>query len=177
MTVACRQPEAPAAGYTVTATVKDLMLSLIDPSADVVWESVGTIVSDQGIVETAPRTDEDWANVRNGVLRLAEATNLLMMPGRAAAAPGEKSVAPGVELEPLDIEDLINSDREAWNARARALLDATLKALRSVDARDSQALFDVGEQIEMACEGCHSHFWYPNQPLPSSLSPSRPDGN
>lgn len=46
------------------------MLSLIDPSADVVWESVGTTVSAGGIVETAPRTDEDWANVFEWMDRL-----------------------------------------------------------------------------------------------------------
>jgi len=148
------------------------MQSIVDPSADVVWNAVGTIVADKGVEETAPRTDEEWADVRNGALRLAEATNLLMMPGRVAAPPGAKSAAPGVELEGPEIDALIKADRTAWNARAAALLDATLKALHAIDAKDPQELFNVGEQIEMACEGCHSHFWYPNQPLPGA--PSRP---
>ena len=36
------QPAPAQPAYTTTATVKDLMLSIIDPSADVVWNSVTT---------------------------------------------------------------------------------------------------------------------------------------
>jgi hypothetical protein len=171
--IACRgpQPEAgpPESGqpeYTPTATIKDLMLSLVDPSADVVWEAVTTVVTASGAEEKVPRTDEDWINARRGAIRLAEATNLLMMPGRHVARPGEKSETPGIELEPEEMEVLINKDRAAWNARAKALHDATLAALQAIDAKDAPKLFELGEQIERACESCHTQYWYPNQVLP-----------
>src|SRR5688572_2310667 len=79
---ACRsQRQEPAQPeYTPTATIKDIMDSITDPSADVVWNSVQTVVTASGIEETAPRTDEEWVNVRRGAIRLAEAANLLMMP-------------------------------------------------------------------------------------------------
>jgi len=156
-----RQPE-----YAPTATIKDLMLSIVDPSADVVWESVATVVNASGTEERMPRTDEEWAEVRRGAIRLAEATNLLMMPGRQVARPGEKSEAPGVELEPEEMEALINNDRETWNRLAKGLHEASIAVLQAIDAKDAQAVFDVGDQIERACENCHSTYWYPNQPLP-----------
>lgn len=168
---ACRgrqaEPEPqPQQQYAPTATIKDLMQSIVDPSADVVWESVMTVVSASGIEEKVPRTDEEWTNVRHGAIRLAEAANLLMMPGRHVTRPGEKSEAPGVELEGEEMEALINKDREAWNRHVKALHDAGLTALQAIDARDPTTLFDVGEQIETACENCHTQYWYPGQVLP-----------
>src|SRR5215218_10929119 len=90
---ACTQaPPPPAAPpFRVTATIKDLMDSEVDPSADFIWESVATVVSAAGIEERQPKTDEEWTKVRRSAITLLEATNLLMMEGRAVAKPGEKS--------------------------------------------------------------------------------------
>ncbi len=167
-----RQPdESPAPSYTPTATVKDLMQGVIDPSADVVWNSVAIISDVEGIEERKPRTDDEWAEVRLGAIRVVEGANLLLIPGRKVTRPGEKSEAPGIELEGPEMEVLINKDRVAWNQRVQALHDAGLLALKAIDAKDAPTLFEVGEQIEHACEGCHSHYWYPNQQLPPGYYP------
>jgi hypothetical protein len=170
--LACRRaadappPAAAAPEFIVEATIKDLMLGLVDTSADAVWLSVTTTVSDQGIVDTRPQNDEQWEEVRYGGLRLAEAANLLMIPGRKVARPGEKSVAPGIELEPEEMEVLINKDRASWNQRARALHDAAMQAVRAAESHDADKIFEVGETIEQACEGCHRQYWYPNEQAP-----------
>jgi hypothetical protein len=163
------QPEVSASElpqYAPTATIKDLMQSIVDPNADVVWLSVTTVQSSVGTVETAPQNDEDWAKVRHGAIALTEASNLLMMPGRHVARPGEKSEAPGVELEPVEMEALIAKDRAGWIERAKALHEAGLEVLKAVDAKDAQKVFEIGEHIERACENCHSHYWYPNEKIP-----------
>jgi hypothetical protein len=141
-------------------------LSIVDPSADVVWLSVTTVQSSKGTVDTAPKTDEEWKKVRQGAIALTEASNLLMMPGRHVAAPGEKSETPGVELEPSEMEELINKDRASWVMRATKLHEAGLAAVQAIDAKDAQKVFEVGEQIEQACENCHRQYWYPNEQIP-----------
>jgi hypothetical protein len=174
VTAACqKQPEphaaaasAPQPEFYPTATVKDLMQSVVDPAADVVWLSVTTVQSAKGTVETAPHTDEEWAKVRHGAVALTEAANLLMIPGRHVARPGEKSETPGVELEPSEMETLINKDLPAFHKHAKALHDAGVAALQAIDAKDAPKVFEVGEQIERACEGCHSQYWYPNEKIP-----------
>ena len=163
------EPAAPAAvqpPYTTTATVKDIMLHIIDPAGDMVWDSVSTIIDKGGIHETVPKTDEDWNKVRNGVMMLIEGSNLLMIPGRAMAHPGEKSVAPGVELEPAEMEELVKKDIPGWQQRARDLHDIGAQVLKIVDAKDAQKLFDIGEDIDKACENCHRAYWYPNEVIP-----------
>ena len=102
---------------------------------------------------------------------LMEAANLLMIPGRRVARPGEKSETPGVELEPEEMDALIAKDRPAWNARAKRLHDSAAEVLKAIDAKDSNKVFELGEEIEEACENCHKQYWYPNEvipPLPSS---------
>ena len=166
---ACRggpQPEPQQPEYAPIATIKDIMQSIVDPSSDVVWQAVQTTSVKGTIEEKAPHTDEEWTNVRQGAIRLIEATNLLIVPGRHVARPGDRSEAANVELEPEEMEALINKDRATWNERAKALREAGLEALRAIDAKDPNTLFDVGDRIEMACENCHSHYWYPNQKLP-----------
>lgn len=169
-TAACQsKPAEPAPvtpDYTVTATIKDLMLGVIDPSADVVWLAVSFVNGDNGIVETRPRNDMEWAAIRRGAVALAESTNLLQMPGRRVAAPGEKSETPGVELEPEEMDALIAKDRAAWNRHAKDLNTATMEALAAIDAKDADKLFEVGESIEAACEACHKSYWYPNEKIP-----------
>jgi cytochrome c556 len=158
--------------YAPTATIKDIMLSIVDPAADVVWLSVTTVQSSAGIVDTAPKNDEEWQKVRQGAVTLTEAANLLLMPGRHVARPGEKSEAPGVELEPSEMEELINKDLASWQMRARNLHDAGVAVLAAIDAKDSQKVFEIGEQIEVACESCHKQYWYPNEKIPEFPSDS-----
>ena len=173
LAAACQQqaepdyrPTATIPDYRPTATVKDLMQSIIDESADVVWLAVMEVHTETGIEETRPRNDEDWNRARFGALALAESANLLLMPGRRVARPGEKSETPGVELEPEEMDVLIAEDLDGWNRRVLALHDAATRALAAIEAQDADALFMIGEEIELACEGCHSTYWYPNEVLP-----------
>jgi hypothetical protein len=165
-------PPAPVAEtpeYAPTATIKEIMLGIIDPSADVVWAAVTTVMTDQGIVETVPKNDADWMTARLGALRLAEASNLLMMPGRTVGHPGEKSETPGVELEPHEMDALIAKNPPLWNSHAKALHTVSLEAIQAIEAKDSEKLFAIGERIEVACETCHTNYWYPNEKIPAVI--------
>jgi cytochrome c556 len=160
----CTRPAAPppAADLLRTATIKDIMDSMVDPSGDALFESVVQIADEKGVREQFPQTDEEWENVRNHALVLLEAPNLLTMEGRKVAAHGEKSKNPEVELQPEQIQKLIDEDRPSFVKRARRLQDAATAALTAVNARDKDALFHAIEKVDKACENCHLHYWYPN---------------
>src|SRR5689334_17796027 len=82
---------APAPDLLRSATIKDIMDSMVDPSGDFVFESIQEIADEHGITEKAPKTDEEWENVRHHLVILLEAPNLLVMEGRKVARPGDKS--------------------------------------------------------------------------------------
>jgi hypothetical protein len=148
---------------------------MVDPAADQVWQAVMTVESAKGTIDTAPRNDEEWNVARRGAVTLMEASNLLMMPGRHVGRPGEKSEAPGVELEPAEMEANILKDIPEFHKAALGLHDAATNALAAVDAKDAPKLFEVGEQVERACEHCHSRYWYPNEKIPPF--PSAPEAS
>ncbi len=134
-TAACEAPPAAPAPFVPVADVQQLMEMVIDPAADVVWESVGAIITAEGTEEIFPRSDEDWAVVRNNAMVLAESGNLLMLGDRA------KGEGP-------------------WMIMSRALVEAGTAALEAAEAKDADAVFAVGEQIYNACETCHVLYWY-----------------
>src|SRR5262245_54393164 len=174
------QPPAQApqgeAEYRLTATVKDLMDSMVDPGADFLWGAVETIVSAKGTEEKMPRTDEEWKEVRRHAIMLLEATNALQIPGRKVARAGEKAEDPKVELSPEQIEELINKDRASWIKYAHGLHDATMQAFAAIEAKDAEKLLDVGNAIDEACEKCHLQYWYPNDKRPDQ-APSQKGAN
>lgn len=130
--LACQVPPQPP--FKPIAPVKMLMVSVIDPAAEAVWDSVGTIISTEGTEEIFPRTEEEWIAVQNSAVILAESGNLLMIEGRAM-------------------------DRGVWMQSSQALIDAGAAAVQAAAARDPDAVFALGEQIYNACEGCHARYW------------------
>jgi hypothetical protein len=140
LAVGCsREPAAPATPTTAappfhtTLTTQQLMGWVIDPTADVIWNSVGTTVSEKGVEEHQPRTDEEWATMRNAAAVLIESGNLLMLDGRAV-------------------------DKEQWMTAARGMSDAAARVLETAEAKDVEAYFDAGGALYEACVACHSKY-------------------
>jgi hypothetical protein len=130
-------PPAPAMPpFQITANMKDLMLNVLDPAADGIWESVGTIIDVTGTHERFPQSDDEWAVARMHALQLAESGNLLMLPARSGGSA-------------------------EWIAQAQALIDASNRAIQHIDAKDKDALFTVGGDIYDVCTNCHQQFAQP----------------
>jgi hypothetical protein len=152
----------------VYSSIKELMESIIDPSADVLWGAGGTVVDKDGFHELAPKTQEEWLDVRRAAIRIIEGGNLLMMQGREAAPAGTKSETPGVELEPVEITALIKKNRKSFDGFAKALQMVGSEALRASDTKNAALLLDMGARMDSICESCHQTFWYPNVIKPQS---------
>jgi hypothetical protein len=165
-----------AADNQVFLTIRELMESIIDPSADTLWGAVGTVVDSDGIHEMFPKTEEEWQEPRRAAVRIIEGGNLLIMPGREAAPPGAKSEAPGAELEPPEITVLIKEERTSFDAFARALKVVGVEALGAINAKDTSLLLEIGARMENVCEGCHQTFWYP-QAKGAAVGNYRPSQN
>jgi len=91
---ACARAKPPEPDFLKSATIKDIMDSMVDPSGEFLFESVAEISDEHGITEKAPQTDEEWKEVRRHAITLQEAPNLLVMAGRRVAQAGEKSQNP-----------------------------------------------------------------------------------
>jgi hypothetical protein len=133
--------------FVATADMKQLMAWIIDPSADVVWGAVGTVITESGREDFAPKTDEEWAAIRNAAATVAEAGNLLMMPGRA-----------------------VNQDD--WIKKSRALIDTATVVVRAAEVKDAETLFTAGSDMYLACSACHAGYVF-GGPAGSQEPPSQ----
>ncbi len=124
-------PQAPP--FKPVVDTKLLMQSVIDPNADLVWDAVKTIDTAKGTEEIRPRTDEQWAAVRNAAVTVAESGNLLMMVPRA-------------------------KDGGEWMTLAQRMIDTGQEAIKAAEAKNAERLFTVGGDIYDSCSACHQKY-------------------
>jgi len=114
-------------------SLKQVMEWVIDPNADVVWESVRSISNAKGTTEIYPRTDAEWETVRNSAAILMESGNILMLEGRA-------------------------KDDKQWMEYSKRFSRTAEVALRAAQDKNKAALFDAGGNIYNACKACHDQY-------------------
>ena len=71
--------------YRPESTVREVMDSMVEPNADFLWEAVSTRSTKAGIIEKAPKTEEDWKDLREHAITLRESTNVIQIPDRSVA--------------------------------------------------------------------------------------------
>jgi len=155
------QVNADRSDFIPRATVIEIMDSMVMSTADVLWNAVAVAATENGIVETVPETDEDWARLRWAAVTMAEAMNSLVIPGRHVAPAGAVLDPNDPSLRPEQIEALIQKNWAVWVGFSHALDAAALEAINAIDARDVDKLSEIGGTIDAACESCHLQFWYP----------------
>ena len=145
-------PAVPVVEFQPTATVEDIMRAMVDPPADAMWDAVVTTVTDTGIEEVRPETDEDWLSLERGAVMLVEAGNLLLIDGRRIADEDSVSELPGIDLEPAEIAARVEQDRDAWMRSARELHDAGVVMLNAV--RDRNTALTARTSAPGTCSFC-----------------------
>lgn len=127
------QQAAQQTPYAPVTNIHETMAWILDPAADVIWDSAGTIITAQGQQELTPTTEEEWTEVLHAAASLTEAGNLLMMPGRAAG--------------------------DDWVEYSNGLIEAGKLAIQAAQDQDGDALFDAGGRIYQVCRACHNQYW------------------
>ena len=159
-------PPPPPVGRTemkAVVSVKEFMRYTIDPISDNIFDAVTYEATKKGVVETVPKTDEDWEKVKIGAVTLAEAIYLLKLP-RPWTPPGDVNNSTGPnppELSPTQIQAKLDADPVLWDAKIEALRNVALSVIDIADKRDAKELFEIGETLDKACENCHLEYWYP----------------
>ncbi len=136
------------------------MDGMVDPAADTIWNSVSTTITKKGKEEkglTATKSGGRFAAAPLSCLK----PRIFSVPGRHVAMPGQRNEQ-GIELQPEQIEKLINQDRRAWITLTHGLHDAATLALHAVDAKDPAKVLESGDALDNACENCHQTYWYPH---------------
>lgn len=130
---ACAPEQESSSNFVLVADMQELMAHVVDPAADVYWAAGGVIVDAEGEHFQIPETEEDWIALSDAAMILAESGNLMMMEGRAI-------------------------DQGAWMTMSQQLIEVSRRALEAADARNLDAVFDMGAEVYYVCTNCHATY-------------------
>jgi hypothetical protein len=131
--IAARCTNSPAQqqpAFRPVGNLAEVMEATVAPSSTVIFDAV---VYNNGVLERAPRTNEEWEAVEHGAIALAESANLLLLPGR-----------------PMD--------NDGWVTMTHALSAAAVKAQKAALAKNIDELLDAGGAIYDTCTACHAKY-------------------
>jgi hypothetical protein len=122
-----------APAVTPVATIKQIMAGITGPAAAAVYNSVSTVVSLEGIKETAPQNDEEWAALAATAASLAESGNLLLTPGRAI-------------------------DNGDWVKMTQDFIEKSTLAMKAAEQKSTDAILSAGSELNQTCDTCHERY-------------------
>jgi hypothetical protein len=131
--------EAPATGVAEAptpvpvATIKQVMSGITMPAATAVYSAVGTVVNTEGVKETAPQNDEEWAALASQAAAVVESGNLLLMGNRLI-------------------------DNGDWVTMTRAMIEKGQLAIKAAEGHDKEGILDAGSALNDTCDTCHAKY-------------------
>lgn len=130
----CGAEESSSSRFTPVTDVQGLMVNVVEPAAETYWDAAGWIMDiEEGTTVIRPESEEEWMSVRSAAYTLAESGNLLMMESRAV-------------------------DDEAWMGMSRSMIEVARRAIEAAEARNVQAVFDMGGEVYQTCLNCHAQY-------------------
>ena len=157
---------ATLADFKAAMPVKEIMAHMVDYNAFGIWNRQGWLINAEGTHELFPTTAAEWVAAESAAISLAEASNVLLLPGR-----------------PQD-------DDRRWVDYSHALYDAAMHAQATAQTaselfdkgetgeayvKAKQDFFDAGGDVYVACLQCHNHYIVGDQAGPAGVLPPLPN--
>ena len=134
-----------AARYRTHGNLNQVMRGILFPNSNVVFaaqnEEFASLKQDKDpSLATDPLRGvyNSWTAVEDSGYALAEAANLLMIPGRVCSNGKPAPVG--------------NAD---WAKFVAGLRDAGMEAVKAAKAKNQDAMLDVSDKMTTACSACH----------------------
>jgi hypothetical protein len=109
--------------YQSVGTMSQLMINIVYPTSNDIFY----------VLRQPEKTQQQWDQLANSALMLAESGNLLMMPGRSR-------------------------DNDMWVKDAKLLVDVGAAAYKAAKAKDLDGLAALSDQLNTSCVQCHQDY-------------------
>jgi len=123
--------QAPTFPYKPFGVLADIMAGIMFPNSNTIFD----------VTKHAPKTAAEWTAVQTSAVLLAEAGNLLLMPGRKKETGG---------LVPVETAD--------WKKHVQMLVDGAKGVYPAAKAKNPDAVFAACEPLYQACFTCHEMY-------------------
>ena len=136
----------PAAAAQVKASLNQVMRGILFPNSNIIFDAQDTDPGapvDPATKGTSPYagTYGGWEAVENASMALAEAANLISLPGRVCN-----------NNKPVPLDDPV------YQKGLQALRDVAQLSYETAKAKKFDAMLDVADKVTQACSTCHDVF-------------------
>lgn len=149
----------------VYAVLAQLMRGIIFPASNVIFSAqkenpadVKPAIDPSGATDVLDGSYGKWEAVENSALAIAEAANLLILPGRKCANGRDVPVK--------------NPD---WPQLVQGLRDAAMTAYKAAQSKDQHKMVDAAATLNAACANCHDRYRVDNDLVPLVEKSDFPD--
>lgn len=132
----------------VKMPMKEFMGHVMQYGGDSIWKWQGFITDSTGEHALAPKDEKEWTEAESGAMALAELTNILLLPGRRIDDPD-------------------------WDKAVAGVRDVALRAAEAAKNKNYDKFFEIGGELDGACEACHVKF-VPNYQAPPEVKINTP---
>ena len=136
------------AGANGPVDMRKLMVEKVDPTAKVYWSAVQYVSDETGNHEIRPRSDAEWTRTREAAERVGDYAALMRTPAYAEGRGQD------------------------WQEFAQGLSDVAGLAAQAAEAKDADAVFEVGSTMYNVCSACHQVY----MTSPAGLAPTGAEG-
>ena len=144
---AAQAPAKPAAGAPVRVTAKvqgnlaQVMRGILFPNSNIIFDAQNNDPTKKKADEQFGNPYGGWQNVENAAIALAEASNLLIIPGRVCS---NGKPAPNAQPD--------------WPKLVQGLRDASMESYKAAQSKNMDKIVDAAGTLTEACSACHDKY-------------------
>jgi hypothetical protein len=138
-----REPEAPAApAAEVHGTLNQVMRGILFPNSNILFDAQDTDPGAPPAPDAAASpyagTYGGWEAVENASIALAEAANLISVPGRTCQ-----------NGKPVPLQD------EVYQKGIQGLREVAMASYKVAQSKSQDGMLDIADRLTQACATCH----------------------
>ena len=141
---ATAKPAAPAAARPtakVFGNLAQVMRGILFPNSNIIFDAQNNDPTKKKADEQFGNPYGGWQNVENAAIALAEASNLLIIPGRVCS---NGKPAPNAQPD--------------WPKLVQGLRDASMESYKAAQSKNMDKIVDAAGTLTEACSACHDKY-------------------
>ena len=157
-------PPSAAPAATDTYYVREGMVNRINPSATAIWDLQVEAMDDEGNFDPSRMDAATWRSLSEAARGLhSEAQRMAAAQSYSAADP-DGSLGPAPEGTDLGaIQAHLTANEAGYRSFSRAFESQAADIVQAVQARNTQDLTRLVNDMQPTCKSCHDVFWYPEE--------------
>ena len=144
--------------------VREGMVNRINPSATAIWDLQVDAMDDEGNFDAARMDAATWRSLSQAARALhSEAQRMANAQSYSAADP-DGSLGPAPEGTDLAaIQTRLTANEAGYRSFSRAFESQAADMVQAIEARNTQDLTRLVNDMQPTCKSCHDVFWYPEE--------------